>query len=152
MRRHRPSSSPFTHGDQPELDISPLIDVAFLLLIYFLVTTTIMKQEADLSMVLPGVTRVESSPVPVDRMRIRIEESGIILVNREPVDSDLSDREAPHLTDRLVRYAAAARIAQSPPQVSIDCDEDVPEQRFVDVLNACAKAGIEHVSIAPGKR
>lgn len=131
------------------MNISPLIDVAFLLLIYFLVTTTLIKQEADLSMALPGVTRVESSPVPVDQMRIRIEATGAILVNREPSDTDPAIREVPNLTDRLIRYAAASRIAQAPPRIVIDCHGDVPEQRFVDVLNACAKAGIEHVSISP---
>ncbi|MCB1076568.1 MAG: biopolymer transporter ExbD [Verrucomicrobiae bacterium] len=147
--RRRKSSSPFTHGDSPELNISPLIDVAFLLLIYFLVTTTLIKQEADLSMALPGVTRVESSPVPMDQMRIEIAASGAVLVNREPADTEVSDHAVPNLTDRLIRYAAAAKIAQTPPRVVIDCHDEVPEQRFVDVLNACAKAGIEHVSISP---
>lgn len=147
--RHIKSRSLFAHGDSPELNISPLIDVAFLLLIYFLVTTTLIKQEADLSMALPGVTRVESSPVPMDQMRIEIAASGAVLVNREPVDTEGNDHAVPNLTDRLIRYAAAARIAQMPPRVTIDCHDEVPEQRFVDVLNACAKAGIEHVSLFP---
>ncbi|MEO0448487.1 MAG: biopolymer transporter ExbD, partial [Verrucomicrobiota bacterium] len=34
--------------EEPELDMSPLIDVGFLLLIYFLVATTLAKEEADL--------------------------------------------------------------------------------------------------------
>ena len=131
------------------MDISPLIDIAFLLLIYFLVTTTLMKQEADLSMTLPGVSKVESSPVPVDQMMIEIEATGVILVNRETVDSDMANNEVPNLTDRLNRYAAAAKIAQSEALVVIKCDGSVPEQRFIDVLNACAKSGIKNVSISP---
>ena len=147
MRRR--SASPFANREDPELNIAPLIDVAFLLLIYFLVTTTLVKQEADLSMALPGVTRVESDPIQVDRMRIEIDAAGRILINREVVDTDSKRRDAPNLTDRLVRYAASAKIARSRPLVSVKCDGEVPEQRFVDVLNACARAGIEQVSISP---
>lgn len=147
MKRRR--RSPFAHHDEPELNISPLIDVAFLLLIYFLVTTTLMKDEADLSMVLPGVSQVESQPVPVDQMRIEIDPTGVILVNREPVDTDINDHRVLNLTDRLTRYAAAAKIAQSEALVVIKADERVPEQRFIDVLNACSKADIKHVSISP---
>jgi biopolymer transport protein ExbD len=149
MKMNRRSRSPFAGKEEPEMNISPLIDVAFLLLIYFLVTTTLMKQEADLSMVLPGVSQVQSDPVPVDQMMIEIDATGVILVNREPVDSDLTDHHAPNLTDRLTRYSAAAKIAQSEALVVIKCDDQVPEQRFIDVLNACAKADIKNVSISP---
>jgi len=145
----RRSSSPFVKHEDPEFNISPLIDVAFLLLIYFLVTTTLIKQEADLSMALPGVSSVESDPVQIDQMFIEIDPAGTILVNRDVVDSDMTVRSVPNLTDRLTRYAAAAEIAQSDPLVVIKCDGRVPEQRFIDVLNACAKAGIRNVSISP---
>lgn len=147
--RHRPSSSPFANREDPELNLSALIDIAFLLLIYFLVTTTLTKQEADLSMVLPGVSSVSSSPVQIDQMRIEIDPAGVILVNREVSDSDLNNRDVPVLSERLERYAAAARISQSAPMVVIKCDGQVPEQRFIDVLNACANAQIGHVSISP---
>ncbi|MCB1061628.1 MAG: biopolymer transporter ExbD [Verrucomicrobiae bacterium] len=149
MKYDRHQRSPFSRDDEPELNISPLIDVAFLLLIYFLVTTTLIKQEADLSMTLPGVSQVQSQPVTVDQMMIEIDATGVILVNREPVDTDPANHHAPVLTDRLVRYAAAARIAQSEALVVVKCDGRVPEQRFIDVLNACAKANIKNVSISP---
>ena len=37
-----------------ELPIAPMIDVAFLLLLYFMVSATLQKQEADISFSLPG--------------------------------------------------------------------------------------------------
>ena len=64
----------------------PLIDVAFLLLIYFIVTTTLQKSEADLEMALPGVDKVESEAVQIDQMMIRIDSDGGIFVNDEIVD------------------------------------------------------------------
>ena len=149
MKRDPRQRSPFRNRVEPEMNISPLIDVAFLLLIYFLVTTTLLKQEADLSMVLPGVSQVESRAVSVDQMLIEIDAAGAILVNREPVETDITNHDVPVLTDRLERYSAAARIAQSEALVVVKADGRVPEQRFIDVLNACARADIRNVSISP---
>jgi biopolymer transport protein ExbD len=141
-------SDPFGNEPEPELDISPLIDVAFLLLIYFLVSATIMKQEADLSLVLPGIESKDSREVKIDQMLIQIDSGGAVLVNDEVSDSDPNDRDLPNLTDRLTRYAASAKIANTEAQIIIECSEEALGQRFVDVLNVCAKADITNVSLA----
>ena len=70
---------------EPAMDVSPLIDVGFLLLIYFLVTTTLMKQEADLSMILPGVSSAQSEDVEIDQMMVKIEGDSSIFINDELV-------------------------------------------------------------------
>lgn len=141
------SSSPFDDDEQPELSIAPLIDVAFLLLIYFLVTTTLEKKEADLALALPGVASIQSERVKVDQMLVQITAGGAVLVNKEVVDEDPGNHDLPNLTDRFVRYAASAQIADSEPMVIIECHDEANEQRFVDVLNTCAKAGIVNISI-----
>jgi len=141
-------SNPFSNEQEPELDISPLIDVAFLLLIYFLVTTTLQKSEADLSLVLPGVTKEDSREVKIDQMLVKIDAAGVIMVNEEVSDSDPNDRGLPNLTERLSRYSASAIVANTETQVIIDCDQEAVGQRFIDVLNVCAKAEIKNVSLA----
>jgi len=141
------NSDPFDSEPEPELSMAPLIDVAFLLLIFFLVTTTLQKQEADLALALPGLATIESEPVKVDQMLVQIMIDGSILVNKELVESEPGNRDLPNLTDRLTRYAAAADISGSEPMVIIDCHEEAFEQRFIDVLNACAKATIKNVSL-----
>ncbi|MDF2374783.1 MAG: biopolymer transporter ExbD [Verrucomicrobiales bacterium] len=141
-------SNPFSNEQEPELDISPLIDVAFLLLIYFLVTTTLQKSEADLSLVLPGVTKEDSREVKIDQMLVKIDAAGVIMVNEEVSDSDPNDRDLPNLTERLSRYSASAIVANTETQVIIDCDQEAVGQRFIDVLNVCAKAEIKNVSLA----
>lgn len=141
-------SNPFSNEQEPELDISPLIDVAFLLLIYFLVTTTLQKSEADLSLVLPGVTKEDSREVKIDQMLVKIDAAGVIMVNEEVSDSDPNDRDLPNLTERLSRYSASAIVANTDTQVIIDCDQEAVGQRFIDVLNVCAKAEIKNVSLA----
>ena len=130
------------------MDVSPLIDVGFLLLIYFLVTTTLLRQEADLSLVLPGVAASQSDPIEVDQMLITINAGSEILINGEVVDSNPNDRRTPNLSDRLERYAASTAIAGSEALVVIECADEAPEQRFVDVLNACATHGIKNVSLS----
>ena len=52
MARHKRRAK--EAASEPELDISSLIDVCFLLLIYFLVTSTITPREQDLGMSLPA--------------------------------------------------------------------------------------------------
>lgn len=141
-------SNPFSNEQEPELDISPLIDVAFLLLIYFLVTTTLQKSEADLSLVLPGVTKEDSREVKIDQMLVKIDAAGVIMVNEEVSDSDPNDRGLPNLTERLSRYSASAIVANTETQVIIDSDQEAVGQRFIDVLNVCAKAEIKNVSLA----
>ncbi len=53
----------------------------------------------------------------------------------------------PDLSERLRRYAFSAQIAESDAIVIVQCADDVPEQRFIDVLNACSKAGIHNISL-----
>ena len=47
--------------DVDEVDLTPMIDVTFLLLIYFMVTTMIKQPEAELSAILPGKSAPSSS-------------------------------------------------------------------------------------------
>jgi biopolymer transport protein ExbD len=141
-------SNPFSNQHDPELDISPLIDVAFLLLIYFLVTTTLQKSEADLSLVLPGVEQQDSREVKIDQMLVQIDSMGVVSVNEEVSDADPTNRDLPNLTERLSRYSASAIVANTETQVIIDCDPEAVGQRFIDVLNVCAKADIANVSLA----
>ena len=141
------SSSPFVNRDEPDFAVSAMIDVAFLLLIYFIVTVTVSKQEADLAMTLPGISNVAGGPVQLDQMRIEVSATGEISINGEVLAESSQPREVPELVERLKRYSAMARIASSDPVVIVNCSGEVPEQRFVDVLNACSKAGISNLGI-----
>ncbi|MFT6596748.1 MAG: biopolymer transport protein ExbD, partial [Akkermansiaceae bacterium] len=60
MSRHKKMQPP--EEDEPALNISSLIDVCFLLLIYFIVTTQIVRKEQELSTSLPSVAPSETPP------------------------------------------------------------------------------------------
>ena len=141
---HQPSPP-----DEPALDISSLIDVCFLLLIYFLVTSTILPRERDLGLALPAGTETEGQP-DIEPLCIRIEANGEILVgteaDRRPMDSDSSLRALPLLASYLDMYAGAARAANSTPVVRLDVSDGASQQRVIDVLNALAAEKIRMVT------
>ncbi len=127
---------------EPVLDMSPLIDVSFLLLIYFLVTSTLEPRESDLAMTLPGVPRTTTGFI-FDPMKIEVSGSGEILVEGEVLDTNTSSRELPLLLDRLKTYAESARLTSTQPRVIIAADDASKGQSFVDVLNTLATRGVE---------
>ncbi|MFP4156354.1 MAG: ExbD/TolR family protein [Opitutales bacterium] len=138
----------FRSADEPDLNISPLIDVAFLLLIYFIVSTTLEKQEADLNLALPGTSSESVAPVQIDPMRISVGDDGSVRVNDEVTDTDMEDRTLPALTSRLERFAASAKLTDSKALIVIDAADEALQQRFIDVLNACQKAGLKNISLS----
>lgn len=132
---------------KPLLDISSLIDCTFLLLIYFLVTTTIQKREQDLDMLLPSGPGVASL---IEPLFIRVDAGGAVAVGRgaaeQMLDRDPGVRELPLLRQHLEMFAAAAAGAGIQPLVQIHVEGDARQQRVVDVLNALAGARIERVT------
>lgn len=129
--------------EDPGLDMSSLIDVSFLLLIYFLVTSTLNPKEADLGMTLPTTDISNPSEVEVDQLTIKVEDSGLITVNDLPLDSDPTVREVPLLFDNLIQYVTTAKMLGSKPVVVIDAGDQSKSQRFIDVLNTLAHPKID---------
>ncbi|MCC6881655.1 MAG: biopolymer transporter ExbD [Verrucomicrobiales bacterium] len=142
-----PRKFPAPEVDEPELDISSMIDVSFLLLIYFLVTSTIDPKETDLGMKLPTTQSREATQVKVDQMTIQVSAEGNVVLNDEPLETDATKRDLPLLNERLKQYVDAAKLSQSDPLVVVAADDASKGQRFIDVLNSIAKAGIKNVTI-----
>ena len=147
MARHRRAETP--EEDKPELSISPLIDICFLLLIYFLVTTTIKQRERDTTMELPSALPTDAQPA-IQPFFIKVDENGYIYANpgaaQEVLDTDPDSRELPLLDQRLELYAAAARTGDDQPLVQIYVLGEAMHQRVVDVLNVLRKHQIDKVT------
>lgn len=147
MARHRRSEP--LEDDEPDLNISSLIDICFLLLIYFLVTTTIKKKEQDLQLALPSNQPTTEQP-DIQPMFIRIDRSGGIYLNTGPaqevLDTDAGSREVPMLEQRLKMYADVVRSSKQQPVVQLYVEGDAKHQRVVDVLNVLAKNQIDKVT------
>ncbi|MEG0024792.1 MAG: biopolymer transporter ExbD [Akkermansia sp.] len=147
MARHKKMEH--AEDEDPGLDISSLIDVCFLLLIYFIVATTLV-QERKLEMAMPGgVSSAEAKAV--EPGLVRIDEGGTIYwgkpENQLVVDSDVHNHELPVLVDALNNLKTAAEAVDTKPVVQLWVESGVPHQRVIDVLNALAKAGIKSVGL-----
>lgn len=133
-----------------DLDVSSLIDVCFLLLIYFIVTSTIVPAERDLGMALPSKTRPDIVHPPIPPMVLRINEQGVVFSGignaEQMLDSDPDSRNLPLLISQLELYKNAATSSGDIPKVLLEVNENVRQQRMIDVLNAFAATGISSVA------
>jgi len=134
--------------DEPVLDVSSLIDVSFLLLIYFLVTSTLQKQEADLGLSLPADRTKAPTDEGIEPLPIRIDPDGTILVSGEVVEQPGDQRDLPTLFERVRNFKKLAKFAGQTAVVILDADNKAKQQRFVDVINTLAKVEIKAVTIS----
>jgi len=130
-----------------EMQMGPMIDMVFLLLVFFMVTARPVKQESDISLGLPGtVAQEEALDIP-DEQRVIIEADGTIVLNEMTMGAP-GDSQLQTLFITLKRYKEASVANQSEALVVIDASDDTVHQRIVDVLNVCAKAEITGVTFA----
>ena len=143
MARNRPKEDP---EKDPELDISSLIDVSFLLLIYFLVTSTLQPKETDLGIQLPA-DNPSNNPVKLEPLTIKIQEDGAIFVGDQPVEEAGGSAKVPTLVSNVSRYADICKSTETEPVVVVAADDKAQQQRFIDVVNALASADIKSVTL-----
>jgi biopolymer transport protein ExbD len=130
-----------------EMQMGPMIDMVFLLLVFFMVSAKPIKQESDVNIGLPGtVAQEEALDIP-DEQRIKIDAAGQVFLNDQPMDPPQSP-ELPNLTATLKRFKESADANKSEALVTIDADDQANHQRIVSVLNSCAIAKITGVTFA----
>jgi biopolymer transport protein ExbD len=132
-------------NEPAELQIAPLIDVVFLLLIYFMVSASLKKSEADLTLALPGaVSQTQEMNIP-DEQVIEVNADGAIILNGR-IYADRAKNDLDALEYTLERYRAASQLVNVPASITIAAHDDSLHEQVVDVLNACAGAGIKNIS------
>ena len=122
-----------------EMQMGPMIDMVFLLLVFFMVSAKPVKQEADISIGLPGsLAQDEAVDIP-EEVLVQLDARGGVTVNEQAL-------EIPALRAMLARFKEAADANRTDALVSLSPDDAVPHQRLVDVLDACAAAGVSGVT------
>jgi biopolymer transport protein ExbD len=135
--------------EDPDINVSSLIDMVFLLLSYFIVSASLVRSEADLGIRLPGMLAQAQTVDMADEQIIEIRDTGRVVLNGLEYDSPDST-ELPQLVQVLTRYRLASEAARAEPMITLQPDEKARHQRVVDVMNACARAGIKNVTFAAG--
>ena len=132
-------------NEKAELQIAPLIDVVFLLLIYFMVTSSLKRSEADLSMSLPSsVTLTKQLKMP-DEQIIEVRANGAIVLNARQYERGDKTGLA-ELEQTLTRFREASQALQTEPMITIAAEDNAVQQRVIDAMNACAGAKISSVT------
>ena len=132
---------------KPQIPIAPLIDAVFLLLIYFMVTSSLEKQEADISFELPGTVEQEEPLELPDEQVIEIRENGQIVVNEYSYDRPQSNRLI-ELQAMLTRLQESSLANKTVTQVTIAPDPKTRHARIIKVMDAVAAAGIKGVNFS----
>lgn len=121
-------------GEQANVDMTPLIDVVFILLIFFILSASFQQQnqikvERPNSQVTDSISNVS--------ITVSVDEQGQIWFDNQPVEVEL-------LTSRVKQKAAQA----SNVSVVIDVDKSVDSGRLIQVVDKVRIAGVNNVAVA----
>ncbi len=120
-------------SEEKDIDISPLIDVVFILLIFFMVSTTFVK-DAQLDIERPSARSAESTPT--EAVRVNVDRSGSVYLGELPVRL--------WVLQSRVRELLESGGAES---VLVTVDRAVPAETLIEVVDQCRLAGAEHVGV-----
>ena len=130
MKRKKHTSG----DDEAQVDMTPMLDIVFIMLIFFIVTTSFVKEKGL------GVNRPEDNQnqnqKPSQALSIRIDADGVIQMNGREVDI------------RRVIANVQTYLANTPTTTAaIQAHEDTEHGIVVEVMNQAKEAGIEQVSV-----
>ncbi len=130
--------------------IAPMIDVVFVILLFFIVQASDIQVENSHVTKLPGTVELDaSSALPPDEIAIRVEDDGQVYLNDEPLDGP-EVKDLPELASTLNQLRESSEASQSKVLVTIYANELARYERVVDVLDALSRARITDVSFQAG--
>ena len=130
-KRHLPAQ------EETEIDMTPMLDIVFIMLIFFIVTTSFVK-ESGVTVNTPQARTAAQQPNA--NIFIAITASGEVWIDRRPVDP------------RSVRAIVARLHADSPEgSVIIQADGEAATHMLVEVMDQVRLAGVEGIAIAADK-
>lgn len=114
------------------INMTPMIDVVFLLIIFFLVSSHLAKQETSVKLALPTADSGLPEGAPLDTIVVNVLPDGSWRVGGAEVDE-------PELTRRLFQRLSAS---DAPLRLKIRTDQTVTYGRLEPILRSAAAAGI----------
>ncbi len=129
----------YVGGRGVDFNMTPMIDVVFLLIIFFLVSSHLAKQEVQMQLPLPDArsgTQAEDSQLP--RLVVNISAGGQIRMAGRPLTLEQFQER---LVKRREKYGQDL-------EVRIRSDRSVPYRNINPVMRRCAETGIWNVTFA----
>lgn len=119
-----------------DVNLTPLIDVVFLLLIFFMVSTTFVR-ESEIDLTLPEASE-EQRDLPLDKIEIAVDKNGQYFVNGKAlVNSQLDTMKA------ALRELATS---DGEPLVIISADAQANHQSVITVMDAARQVGLVRIT------
>lgn len=123
-------------GAESEVDLTPMLDVVFIMLIFFIVTASFVK-EAGFDVNRPPSTQPPPKTEELKNILVSIAANGQLYINRRPVDAGA-------LTPNIKRLHAENPKAS----VVVQAEDDSANEHLITVMDAARKAGVYNVAIA----
>lgn len=120
--------------EEAQVDMSPLIDMVFILLIFFMVSTTFVK-DMKLDLERPGAS--SAGPASTKSVRVYIDQNAKVFVDGQP-------------TRVWVLQSKVRELLKNggSDSVLVITDKGVPAERLIEVVDACRLAGAKDVGVA----
>ena len=129
--------------------IAPMIDVVFVILLFFIVSASDIQVENAHVTKLPGTVETQSDTPMPDEIAISIEDDGQVFLNDDPLDTPEA-KMLPELASNLNQLRESSEASKSEVLVTIYANELARYERVVDVLDAMSRATITNVSFQAG--
>lgn len=127
-------------NNAPGFQIAPMVDIVFLLLIFFLVTWNFSRSETELDVKVPKAREGKETRRSVGEVILNVKANGTVVMNRRPMNSE-------ELQETLQKIASLY-----PDQaVILRGDENTDYRHVVEVLDICRRANIWNVAFATSR-
>ena len=122
--------------ENTSINLTPMIDILFLLIIFFVVGTKFTDNERPFDVELPTVSEAPPLTSPPQELIVNISREGTLVLQGETLtDTELGQR----LNEASVQYADQA--------VLIRGDQEIRYQRIAEILAICKQSGIQRISL-----
>ncbi len=125
------------HEDADAIPMAPLIDIVFLTLVFFMVTSVYATLESEVDITLPTADTVRQSERAQGEIFINLRDDGTIVVNERV----LSINELQETLYRVATYFPGGAVI-------IRGDRQAHLGKAIQILDCCRKADIQHVAFA----
>lgn len=129
--------------------IAPMVDVVFVIMLFFMVLAGAVQVENAHNTKLPGTVQAATETSMPDEIAIRIEDDGQVYLNEEPLDTP-EIKELPELTNNLVQLQQSSVASKSVALVTIYANEQAKYERVINVLDSLTRAKISNVTFQAG--
>jgi biopolymer transport protein ExbD len=145
LRHRKKGSAEVNLGFQ----IAPMIDVVFVILMFFIVQASNIQVETSHVTKLPGTVESKEGIITPDEIAVRIEDDGQVYLNDDPLDTPEA-KNLPEFASSLNQLRESSDASKSEVLVTIYANDLARYERVVDVLDALSREKISNVSFQAG--